>query len=170
MDLSVHEKYYKFCPTCKTPLQRKLIDGKNRIFCPNCNFVFWNNPKPVVSVLLNTNNKILMLKRANEPLKDYWVMPGGYVNYDETPEEAVKRETLEEIGIEVDILGLIGVYRINNDPRGVNIDIIYEGDLKGQIQLSEEHGKYKFFSINELPEKIAYKHREAIRDWSNKNK
>lgn len=106
-----------------------------------------------------------MLQRANEPLKDYWCLPGGYINYDETPEEAVKREVSEEIGTDIFIDSLIGVYRIDNDPRGVNIDIIYEGKLKGNVSLSDEHKKYKFVPLNVLPQKIAYKHREAINDW-----
>jgi NADH pyrophosphatase NudC (nudix superfamily) len=94
MSLSVHEKYYKFCPSCKVKLERKLIDGRERFFCPNCDFVFWNNPKPVVSILLHDNGRILMIQRANEPLKDYWCLPGGYVNYDEKLEEAIRREEI----------------------------------------------------------------------------
>jgi len=172
MTLSVHEKQYKYCPTCKSKLQRRPIDGRERFFCPSCDFVFWNNPKPVVSILLHDGEKILMLQRANEPLKDYWCLPGGYINYDETPQEAVKREAKEEIGIKTFKLGkLIGVYQIDNDPRGVNIDIIYEGEIKTKnVSLSEEHGKYKFFSQDNLAKKIAYKHREAINDWLSRRK
>lgn len=170
MSLSPHEKYYKFCPNCKTKLERKLIDGRDRFFCPKCDFIFWNNPKPVVSILLHNNDKILMLQRANEPLKDYWCLPGGYINYDETPEEAVKREVSEEIGTDIFIDSLIGVYRIDNDPRGINIDVIYEGKLKGSVSLSTEHKKYKFVQLDALPQNIAYKHREAINDWLEEKK
>lgn len=162
MSLSVHEKFYKHCPNCKTDLKRKEIDGRERFFCPNCAFIFWNNPKPVVSILLHHDGKILMLQRANEPLKGYWCLPGGYLNYDETPEEAVIRELKEETGIECKIGRLIGVYRIDNDPRGINIDIIYEAEFKSEVNLSDEHKKFNFFSVGQLPEKIAYKHREAI--------
>lgn len=155
----------KYCPNCKTDLQRKVIDGRERLFCPNCNFIYWNNPKPVVSILLHRKGKILMLQRANKPLKGFWCFPGGYINYEETPEEAVERELKEETGIKCNIISLIGVYRIDNDPRGINIDIVYEGKLEGEIKLSDEHRNYKFFSIDELPPKIAYKHRKAINDF-----
>lgn len=167
MTLSTEEKQYKFCPSCKAKLQRNSIDGRIRSTCPNCGFVFWNNPKPVVSVLLyNDSEEILMLQRASEPLKDYWCLPGGYINYDETPPEAIKREVREEIGID-DLVpeGLIGVYRIDNDPRGVNIDIIYRSRIPGKVVLSDEHRNYGFFSVDNLPEEIAYKHRDAINDW-----
>lgn len=167
MNLSIHENYYKFCPACKTELQRKSIDGRRRFFCPGCDFIFWNNPKPVVSILISKKNEILMLQRANEPLKNYWCLPGGYVNYDETPEEALTREVKEELGKRISIDGLIGVYRIDNDPRGINIDIIYKGRIKGEINLSIEHQDYRFFGPDQLPKKIAYKHRQAINDWLN---
>lgn len=165
MSLSPHEKYYKFCPNCKTKLARKLIDGRERFFCPKCDFIFWNNPKPVVSILFRGGNKILLLKRANEPLKDYWCLPGGYINYDETPEEAVKRETKEEASIDAAVEDLIGVYQIDNDPRGINIDIIFFGKSKGGIQLSDEFQDFGYFETDKLPDKIAYKHREAINDY-----
>lgn len=170
--LSIHEKQYQYCPTCKTKLKRKLIDGRARFFCPACNFIFWDNPKPVVSILLHDGKKVLMLQRANEPLKGYWCLPGGYIDYGETPREAIIRETKEEVSIKLTEVGrLIGVYRIDNDPRGVNIDIIYEGEMKSKaMNLSEEHGKYKFFSAKSLPKKIAYKHREAIEDWLSQRK
>ena len=108
-----------------------------------------------------------MLQRANEPFKNYWCLPGGFINYEETPQIAIKRETKEEIGIKLSgIKKLFGVYRIDNDPRGVNIDIIFEQIIKNKkISLSHEHQAYKFFSIDKLPKKIAYKHRGIINDW-----
>lgn len=116
---SVHEKLYKFCPTCRTKLKRKLIDRRKLLFCSDCSFTFWNNPKPVTSVILHTNGKIMLLQRANKPLKNYWCLPGGYIDYEETPEEAIRRETKEEVSFEIGQLGsLVGVYRIDNDPRG----------------------------------------------------
>ncbi len=165
MQPSIYEEAYKFCPTCKTELVRKQIDNKQLLSCSNCGFIFWNNPKPVVSIILEQNGKILMLQRSQEPLKEYWCLPGGYVDYAETPEEATKREAMEEVGVNVLIEGLVGVYRIDNDPRGVNIDIIYSGTFSGDFNLSDEHHNYQFFDPDNLPENIAYKHRQAIADY-----
>ena len=165
MILNPNEKYYKFCPNCKAELQKKDKDKVECLYCPNCDFVFWNNPKPVVSIVLHKNNKVLMLQRKNEPHKGYWCLPGGYINYNETLEEAIKRETLEEAGLNIDVGKLVGVYRIDNDPRGINIDIIYEGCLEGEIKISDEHEKYELYLQDKLPTNIAYKHREAINDW-----
>lgn len=159
------EKFYKFCPNCKSELEMKLIDDLTRLSCPNCCFIFWNNPKPVVSILLHKDGKILMLQRASKILNDYWVLPGGFMNYEERPEEAILREAKEEIGEEVKIEGLIGVYRIDNDPRGVHIDIIYHGKSNGNVMLSNEDKKWGYFDPKHLPKQIAYKHRRAIKDW-----
>lgn len=164
--LSVHEKLYNFCPTCRTKLERVEVDSRKRLHCPRCDFIFWNNPKPVVSALIHRSGEVLLLQRTKAPLKGYWCLPGGYINYDETPEKAVRREVNEEIGLELKIEGLIGVYRIDNDPRGVNIDVIYQGTANGGIRLSGEHTTHRFFPTSQLPQKIAYKHKEAIANWN----
>lgn len=166
MNLSVHEKYYRYCPQCKQSLKQKLFDGRERLHCPKCDFIFWNNPKPVVSIILHKQGKALMLQRAKEPLKNYWCLPGGYINYEETPEQAIIRETKEELGVNIKINKLVGVYRIDNDPRGVNIDIIYDGIFMDDYVLSDEHKSIAYFYPKNLPAKIAYKHREAIAEWN----
>lgn len=107
-----------------------------------------------------------MIQRAQEPFKDYWVLPGGFIDYEEHVEEALKREVKEEIGVLAEVRKLVGVYRIDDDPRGVNIDLIYEGQLMNtEIQLSEEHSVAMWFDKQNLPEHIAYKHRDAILDF-----
>src|SRR3989344_9674259 len=156
------EKFYKFCPNCKTSLIKRVINNRSRVTCPNCNFIFWNNPRPCVSAIVpSKDKKILLLKRAKNPLKDYWCLPGGVVEYDETPEQSTTREVKEETNLDVKIDYLLGVYLIDNDPRGNGLDIIFVGSATGdKVKLSAEHSEYKFFSPNELPELIAYKHRE----------
>ena len=165
MTASTYEAAYKFCPQCCNQLERKLIDNQSLLSCSQCDFIFWNNPKPVVSIILEQDGKLLMLQRAKEPLKNYWCLPGGYINYEETPEEAVKRETEEEAGVSITIKDLVGVYRIDNDPRGITIDIIYYGTLDRVPHLSDEHQNFQFFNFDRLPENIAYKHREAVTDY-----
>lgn len=155
---------YIFCPQCSVKLSQKLIDKQKVKCCGNCGFIFWNNPKPVVSILLYRNNKVLMLQRAKDPFKDYWVLPGGFINHDETPEDAIKRETKEETDLDINVDGIVGVYKINDDPRGVHIDIIFEGKARGTPELSKEDTRLEYFSPDQLPQLIAYKHREAIHD------
>jgi ADP-ribose pyrophosphatase YjhB (NUDIX family) len=156
---------YKYCPTCKSDLEQKIIDGQEVKKCKGCSFTFWNNLKPVTSILLHKDNKILMIQRQREPLINYWVLPGGFLKSAEIAEAAVERESKEEIGLEIKIEGTIGTYLIDNDPRGMHLDVIFYGTADGKIKLSEEDKKWKYFFPNNLPDKIAYKHREAILDW-----
>lgn len=92
------------------------------------------------------------------------------MRYNETPQEAVKREVTEETGLDVLITDLVGVYRIDNDPRGIHIDIIYSGTSSGKITLSSEDQRFAWYEPQSLPPLVAYKHREAITDWLTKRK
>ncbi len=160
------EKEYNFCPTCSNKLKRKMINRRNLLSCPKCKFIFWNNPKPVVSVILEKEGKVLLIKRDKKPLKGYWCLPGGYIEYSEMPEDALTREVKEETNLDIKIVKLVGAYQIDNDPRGMNLDIIYFGLITGdELELNKESSEYNYFSIDKLPELIAYKHREAIQDW-----
>lgn len=164
--MDIREQSYKYCPNCKTELKRKPQDNVFRLCCLHCGFIFWNNPTPTVSVVIYKDGEVLMLKRAKEPFRGYWVLPGGYINVEETPEEAAIREAKEEVNVEISLEKLIGAYRIDDDPRGINIDIIYSAQSKGSIALSPEDSEFKYYKPNSLPELIAYKHREAIGGWS----
>jgi len=148
----------------------KVVDHQQAQTCPKCGFIFWNNPKPVTSIVISKEGKVLLVRRANEPLKGHWCLPGGFIRFEETPEEAIKRETKEEIGLEPKIGKIVGVYRIDNDPRGIHLDIIYEGSASGEVNLSDEHDDYKYLAPESLPDKVAYKHSEAIRDWAKTGK
>lgn len=160
---------YKYCSNCKSDLILQDIEGEKVKKCDSCGFIFWNKSKPVVSILVHKDNEILMLQRSNEPFKNYWVLPGGFVKSQETAEEAIRREAKEEIGTDVEAEQIIGTYLIENDPRGLHLDIIFSGQTKGEIKLSKEDKNWQYFSADKLPEQIAYKHRDAINDWVKKN-
>lgn len=162
------EKLYKFCPKCSSPLKYKKRDGKKRLICPKCDFVLWSNPKPTVTVVVSNNKGgILMTRRARTPFKGWWCLPGGFVEYQESPEDAARREIQEEVGTKIKNLRLLGVYQIDNDPRGVHIDIIYYAEISGKAQLSKEVTEFKFFNRKSLPKRIAFRHREASVDYFN---
>jgi ADP-ribose pyrophosphatase YjhB (NUDIX family) len=161
-------KSFVYCPYCSKKLVPKSEGGELNLFCAACNEHFWQNPKPVVSILLFVKDKVLLLQRSTEPFKDYWVLPGGFIKYEETPAQAVIRETQEETGLTPQITGLIGVYQIDNDPRGMHIDIIYAGTVTGDVHLSLEDKAFDYFPLGKLPDQIAYKHRQAIAEWFRK--
>ena len=161
------DKEYIYCPTCAEKLVTRHIDNRELRACPKCSFVFWNNPKPVASIIIPQDGKVLMVQRAQTPLLGYWCLPGGYISYGEEPSAAAVREAKEETNLEVEADRLVGVYTIDNDPRGHNIDIIFSGHIiSGSLAPNDEVIRCRYFALDELPEQIAYKHRNAIADWS----
>lgn len=151
-----------YCPRCRSKLRWKSIDGAKRRFCDSCEFIYWNNPIPTTSIIVLSQGKVLLLKRAQEPFKNYWVLPGGYIEYNEDPREAVQRELKEETGVSASLGTFLYTYLIDNDPRGNSIDIVFDGVISGGKIRLKEHTQYKFFELNKLPRMIAYKHRKVI--------
>lgn len=84
--------------------------------CDRCGWRWYANPRPAAAVLLErqadeeAEPSILLLKRALEPGLGGWDLPAGYLDPGESFEAAARRETLEEAGIEIELLDLVGVY------------------------------------------------------------
>lgn len=91
-----------FCPECGSSLTQKEVDGRNRLFCRECSEVIWQNPKPVAWLLVQKGEEYLLVKRAHQPDKGEWDVPGGFLELEESFEEAAVRELEEETGVEID--------------------------------------------------------------------
>jgi 8-oxo-dGTP diphosphatase len=91
-----------FCPRCGERLSEEEFEGRMRDYCESCEQIFWRNPKPFAGVLVVQGNEILMVERNVYPSKGKLSFPAGYMEEDETPEEAAKRELNEETGLAVD--------------------------------------------------------------------
>lgn len=89
---------YKFCTNCRT----ELVPREGYKICPSCQKHYFFNAKPCVALILtNSKNEVLLTKRAFEPFKDWWDLPGGFVEEDETLEQAAQREVKEETNLEI---------------------------------------------------------------------
>jgi len=131
----------------------------------------YRNPRLTVDGILINNDKILLIKRRNDPFKDMWALPGGFVDYGETTEDAIKREMQEETGLICDITDLFGVYSDpNRDPRGHTVSIIYDLIKKdGTLQSGDDASEVKFFKLSNLPS-LAFDHDSIILDKMERNK
>ena len=125
-------------------------------------------PYLAIDAVVIKNKKILLMKRKNEPFKDYWAIPGGFVEMGETLMKAVKREALEETGLKVSPKKIIGVYdNPKRDSRGHVVSVAFlcrpmGGKLRPQEQ---EVSDVRFFSVPEIRKlKIAFDHRKIIND------
>ena len=97
-----------YCSTCKTKNHYDKIEGQIRYHCPNCKTIHYQNPKPTATLICINNNKILLVKRAFEPAKGCWSLPGGFIELQETPEDAAKRELKEETNLNGKVVKLLG--------------------------------------------------------------
>ena len=166
----------QFCPKCGHKLKEKFIHGRKRKYCPSCNFVYYQDPKVGAGVVVEERGKILLVRRGREPYIGKWCLPGGFVEYDEGPEQAAIRECKEETNLDVEIDKLIGIFPYLNDMRGPGILIAYKVKIIGNsknLNPGDDADEVRFFSIDELPpmEKIAFRtNREIINSWIKEKK
>ena len=169
------EIYYQFCPSCKTKLTFEEFEKRLILTCLNCNFKFWNNPKPVVSAIIMKKNTVLLVKRNSDVYNNYWSLPGGIINFLETPEDALVREVAEETGLIILNSRLTDAYLIVYSPNSLkklpshtSIDLIYKCKIKKTKPImkdAQEIKQIKYFSILSLPQKIAFEHRKIINTY-----
>jgi ADP-ribose pyrophosphatase YjhB (NUDIX family) len=142
----------KYCPRCGTLLNNQLRMGKVRPVCQSCDWVFFPDPKVAAGVVVIKDNKILLVRRANNPRKGFWTVPVGFVDAGEDPDGAAQRECLEETGLKIKVVELFKVFSGQEHPRGAHIIIIYRGEIiSGELQASDDVDGIGFFAKGELP-------------------
>jgi 8-oxo-dGTP diphosphatase len=114
--------------------------------------------------LLYKDGKVLLVKRSHEPFKNYWALPGGFVDFGERLEDAAVRETFEESGIKTKVKKMVGVYSDpKRDPRGHVITVCFLLEyVSGKVTTSDETSDVRFFK--KLPDKIAADQAQMIKD------
>lgn len=145
---------FKYCPYCKTELQRKLIEGRVRAYCPKCGFVHYINPLPSSgAIAYNEENKIILIKRGREPAKGIWAPPSGFIEAGEDPDTACLRELKEESGVEGKVTDLIGVYRNNSGVYGDVLIIMYLVKITGGSPVAgDDADDVGYFDFSEIPD------------------
>jgi len=147
-------QWYKLCPNC----QNKLTLTGNLAECTNCHFTHYLNPAPTVTVVVEDREKILIVKRAIDPQKGMWDLPGGFINLDETIEAAVIRETKEETNLDVEIVKYLGsapdIYGQTGLP---TLNCLYQVRVVGgQAKPQDDVAAVEWRTIDDLPKKFAF--------------
>jgi len=158
---------WRFCPYCAGRLEKRKVFGRERLYCPSCGNVVFREPKVGAGVLVEKDGKVLLVKRAAPPEEGKWGLPAGFMEWDEDPREAARRECQEETGLKVRISELFDVYHYTDDFRGPGIVLIYRAEITGGIlNPSDDACEARFFGPEELPENIAFKtNRLALARW-----
>ena len=107
---------------------------------------------------------VLLIQRKNEPFRDRWALPGGFLEENETMEEGAKRELEEETGLKIEKLQQVGAFGTpGRDPRGRTISIAFVGLIgtEAKVKASDDALDAKWFSLSDLPD-LAFDHRAII--------
>ena len=136
------------------------------LVCPSCHTKIkqYQNPIPTVDIVIEWNGDIILIQRKNPPLG--WAIPGGFVDYKETVENAAVREAKEETSLEVKIVHLLGVYSApDRDPRFHTISTVFVGTGKGQPEPADDAKEIGFFNKDTIPAKMAFDHMLILKDY-----
>src|SRR5258707_11889644 len=101
---------YRFCAKCGSPLTARLMEGIERLVCEACGFVLYVNPRPAVCAVVTDGERAMLVRRAVEPRRGFWDLPGGFLERGEHPAEGLLRELREETGLEIEILEALGFF------------------------------------------------------------
>jgi 8-oxo-dGTP diphosphatase len=130
-------------------------------------------PKPITPLLAADviieltdfpGRPIVLIERANPPYG--WAIPGGFVDLGEIVEQAAIREAREEVGLEVHLIALLGIYSDpSRDTRGHTVTAVYVANAAGKPVAADDAKNCRLFSLNELPESLAFDHAQVLADY-----
>ena len=139
---------------------------KDSLVCPNCGTLVrhYRNPFPTVDIIIRIGRDIVLIERRNPP--HGWALPGGFVDYGETLEEAARREAREETGLEVENLQQFRAYSDpERDPRQHNISVVFTADAHGQPRPGDDAKGARLFPVDALPSPLCFDHALILADY-----
>ena len=156
-----------YCLECGTPMEIRRVEDRPREVCPACGYIHYVHLKVGAGVIIEQDGKLLLAQRAHDPWNGDWNIPAGYVEVDEQPYQAAVREAKEELGVDVAIKKLLGVYQFDDDPRGNGLLVLYRaGIVGGEVRFNFETQDMRYFGPEEIPDNLALgAHDQVIHDW-----
>ncbi|HEY9755111.1 MAG TPA: NUDIX domain-containing protein [Oculatellaceae cyanobacterium] len=155
------------CPICGNNLTNSEIGGRDRLVCVNvqCEFVNWDNPKPVTATLVPYEGGLVLVQRKFEPYTGYWCLPGGFIENCEHPAESAAREVFEETGLTIHNHKLLDAVAPG---RNINVVILFyeAASADGPLCAGDDASDVRSFKHDDLPPNVAFElHRKAISNW-----
>jgi len=130
-------------------------------------------PKPITPLLAADaiielsdlpGRPIVLIERANPPYG--WAIPGGFVDVGEIVEYAAVREAREEVGLEVRLIALLGIYSDpSRDTRGHTVTAVYVATASGTPVAADDAKNCQVFTLDKLPESLAFDHTQVLADY-----
>lgn len=152
----------KFCPECGSDLAERKIDGMARLACtsPECPYVFWDNPVPVVAAIVEHSGEVILVRNAGWPEKMFGLV-SGFLEKGETPEEGVLREVSEELGLRGRVREFVGMYSFTLRNQ---LLLVYHVEAWGEVAVGAELQEIRRVA----PERVRpwpFGTGPAVRDW-----
>lgn len=153
----------RFCLKCGKKLIKKApkYDDQKRLICPFCGWIFYDNPRPTVTAIIEEKDKVLLIKRSRNPYKSDWDLVGGFVESGETLDEALRREVKEETGLEITSVNYYfnwtDVYENEADgyvSNNIGIHFLAKVEDK-EPKAGDDAEEARWFTWNNLPKNIA---------------
>lgn len=138
----------------------------DQITCPHCGKVVerYRNPLPTVDIIIEVDGGIVLIKRKNPP--HGWALPGGFVDYGESLEQAAIREAKEETSLDISIVSGLGAYSDpGRDPRQHTITYVFVAKSKGRPRAADDAEEIGVFNRDNLPDDLAFDHGTILRDY-----
>lgn len=145
---------FKFCPSCGSSSFVRNDSKSKR--CHSCEFVYYLNPSAATAAfILNEKDELLVCRRANEPAKGTYDLPGGFSDLNETSEENIAREIFEELGVKADSIRYL--FTLPNEYLYSNlivptIDVFFQCTLENytNITVNDDVDAFYFIPIKDL--------------------
>jgi 8-oxo-dGTP diphosphatase len=157
-----------FCQRCGHEMGEAEISGRMRLFCAHCGFILYQNPVPGVGVLIEMGDGIVLIRRGHAPHRGRWALPSGFIEADESIEDAALRECKEETGLEVELLELFGVDSFPEGPVQSGIIVFYRArPIAGELAPGDDAAQAAVFPPDALPADLAFRtHRTVLTRWA----
>lgn len=155
-----------YCSSCGSKTETRLVAKQHLSVCPQCDRIFFRNPKLVVSALIEEDSRVLLILRDIEPGRGLWGMPGGYVDWDEHPEAALIRECMEEVLIRIAPQDLLPVQHIQMDDEGIVLLPYRARRVAGEPAAGDEVQQVGWFRPDALPPLAFASHRKVLQQWT----
>jgi len=99
---------FAHCPSCAS---RDIAAHQTKAFrCRSCGFEYFHNAAAAVAAIVESDGRILLVRREREPRKGYWGLPGGFADYRESLEQALLREVEEEVGLQITVTAYLASF------------------------------------------------------------
>jgi 8-oxo-dGTP diphosphatase len=118
----------------------------------------------IIELIDYPGRPIVLIERANPPYG--WAIPGGFVDVGEWVENAAIREAQEEVGLDVKLIALLGIYSDpSRDNRGHTVTACYVAEASGTPVAADDAKNCQIFSLDDLPEPLAFDHAIVLRHY-----